>query len=267
MHGKDVRASGSAPGGPDLSAIADNHSNVSASLRMIRAVFFDAGDTLLRPRRPYGDLLTMVGQDLGIDLPSALQDGLARRIEERVTERTQRGQPFTFPAAASQMFWYETYYEYFLSHLPDDQATRLAQGMLGKLSAPSGYVLFEDTIDTLTELRRHGYHVGIISNWEAWLPVLLKASGVARYIDTTVISGICGIEKPDSRIFTLALEEAGLAPDEVVYVGDRPAHDVIPPQHIGIRPVLLDRDDRYPDHSESARINSLSEILTMLQSA
>ena len=50
----------------------------------------------------------------------------------------------------------------------------------------------------------------------------------------TVISGIEGVEKPDSRIYELALERAGVAADESVFVGDNPEFDVIPPSELGM---------------------------------
>lgn len=251
------------PPGADLSAMAASAPDLVPS-GVVRAVFFDAGDTLLRPRRPFDALLQEVGHCLGIDLSPALLDGIARRVDQRVMARTRQGRPFTFPAQASQQFWYETYHGYFRDYLPGHHAVRLAESLLAELSSPGGYVLFDETIDTLARLRRHGYHLGIISNWEAWLPDLLEASGLARYVDTLVISGICQIEKPDPRIFTLALEEAGFMPGEVVYVGDRPAHDVIPVQQVGITPILLDRDNRYPQYDGLQRMTSLDQIHTAL---
>ena len=230
-----------------------------------RAIFFDVGDTLLRPRYSLDHYLTMIGTALGIELPLPVVDGLARRVDERVAERTRQGQPFTFPAEVSQHFWYETYHDHFLNHLPGDQAARLAQALLAELSSPSGYLLFDDTLRVLEELRREGYHLGIISNWEAWLPALLEASGIDRYVDTIIVSGICRIEKPDPRVFSLALDQTGFAPDEVTYIGDRPAHDVIPALQASITPILLDRDNRYPEHAGCPRIRSLEQLPAVLE--
>lgn len=253
------------PPGTEIISTIVNAPESSAQREAIRAVFFDVGDTLLRPRRTFGSLLAEVSRELGISLPPALQNGLAARIEDRIAERTRQRQPFTFPIEVSQQFWYDTYHDYLRDYLSRSHAHQLAESLLAELSGPGGYVLFDDTIDTLVELHRDGYHLGIISNWEAWLPALLKVSGLARYVDTVVISGICRVEKPDPRIFALALAEAGLAPGEVVYVGDRPAHDVIPARQAGITPILLDREGRFSDHTGWPRISSLDQVLAMLR--
>lgn len=54
------------------------------------------------------------------------------------------------------------------------------------------------------------------------------------------------------RIFARALTEGGYRPEEVVYVGDSPAHDVAP--------VLLDRLERYPADAAYRRVSSLREL-------
>jgi putative hydrolase of the HAD superfamily len=238
---------------------------VTSDGKQPRAIFFDVGETLLQPRQPYGDLLTEVSHDLGVDLPAALADGLSTRIDTRVAARTQQMLPFTFPTAESQRFWYETYHGFFLEFLAATDARRLAQGLLQRLSSPAGYALFEETVATLNHLRDEGYRLGIISNWEAWLPTLLTITGIAPFFDHIVISGVCGLEKPDPRIFMLALDEGGYRPDEVVYIGDRPAHDVEPAVKAGIRPILLDRGNCHPLLGLHQRIGSLGELPAALK--
>lgn len=230
-----------------------------------QVIFFDVGETLVRSRLPYGDLLSEIGHELNIDVPAQLLGGLTARIEVRVAARTERRLPITFPAEASQRFWYQTYHDLFLRDLSTTDARRLAQAFLGLLSSPAGYALFDDTVATLERLRTDGYQLGIISNWEAWLPSLLQDVGIAHFFDHVIVSGLCGLEKPDTRIFTLALDKGGYRPEQVVYVGDRPAHDVEPVCAVGMTPILLDRTDRYVYHCARERIGSLSDLSTALE--
>lgn len=225
-----------------------------------KAIFFDVGETLVRPRRPYDELLEEVSHTLGLDLQADLVSGLATRIDRRVADRARQMLPFTFPAEASQQFWFDTYHGFFIGFLSGRDAHRLAQGLLELLSAPAGYMLYEDAIPTLEQLRADGHRLGIISNWEAWLPTLLEEYDLAPFFQHIVISGLCGMEKPDSRIFTRALDEGGYQPAEVVYVGDRPAHDVEPVFTVGMRPILLDRTNRYSEGAPCQRIGSLNEL-------
>jgi FMN phosphatase YigB (HAD superfamily) len=81
-----------------------------------------------------------------------------------------------------------------------------------------------------------------------------------------VISGLEGVEKPDPRIYELALARAGLPADEVAYVGDNPEFDVVPPAALGMFPVLIDRRERHPEH-DGARITDLRSLLETLEAA
>src|SRR2546423_15622480 len=53
-------------------------------------------------------------------------------------------------------------------------------------------------------------------------------------------SSAIGVEKPDPRIFRMALERSGLAPDEAVYIGDIYSIDVVGARAAGMQAVLLD---------------------------
>ena len=93
------------------------------------------------------------------------------------------------------------------------------------------------------------------------------ASGVHDLVETfpvRVISGIEGIEKPDERIYRLALERAGVEAGESVYVGDNPEFDVDPPSVLGMFAVLVDRRGRFPDH-RGARVTDLRDLPALLE--
>jgi FMN phosphatase YigB (HAD superfamily) len=60
--------------------------------------------------------------------------------------------------------------------------------------------------------------------------------------DFGVFSGIEGVEKPDLRIYELALQRANLSnPREVLHIGDSHLKDYLPAKSVGMHAVLLDR--------------------------
>src|SRR5260221_427875 len=61
-----------------------------------------------------------------------------------------------------------------------------------------------------------------------------------------VDAAIVGSVKPDARIFRIALERLGVAPDDAVMIGDLPTADVFGPRALGIRAGLIDPHDIHP---------------------
>lgn len=57
-----------------------------------------------------------------------------------------------------------------------------------------------------------------------------------------MFSGVVGVEKPDPRIYKIALEMAGnVAPEEALHIGDSMRKDYTPARSIGMHALLLDR--------------------------
>jgi putative hydrolase of the HAD superfamily len=97
----------------------------------------------------------------------------------------------------------------------------------------------------LASLRDAGFIVGCVSNADGTVDRLLAGAGLARHLAFIVDSGAVGIEKPDPRIFAIALEKAGVPPADALYVGDVYPVDVVGARRAGIEPVLLDPLGRY----------------------
>ena len=95
-----------------------------------------------------------------------------------------------------------------------------------------------DVLKTLRASRR----LALISNFEhpSHVYVILARFGLVGLFDTIIVSGDVGVEKPDPRIFDLALGRTGLQAREVVYVGDSP-EDVEGALAAGLCPILIRR--------------------------
>ncbi|MDP3773327.1 MAG: HAD family hydrolase, partial [Gemmatimonadales bacterium] len=101
------------------------------------------------------------------------------------------------------------------------------------------------TAEALASLNRLGLVVGCVSNADGTVDRLLERVGLLAHLKFVVDSGKVGIEKPDARIFEIALALAGVPAGEAVYVGDIYPVDVVGARRAGLTPVLLDPLDRY----------------------
>ena len=224
----------------------------------LRAVLFDVGETLVHPAPSFPELFsTVVGAEGQTRSPDAVIEA-SRAVFHRFSEAARDVELWTTSPERSARFW-KSVYERMLRELeiPDDG--HLADVLYATFTDPANYTLFDDVEPTLDELEAAGLVLGIVSNFEAWLEDLLGTLGVRDRFGVRVISGREGVEKPDLRIFELALERLSLRPADAMYVGDNPEFDVAPAAALGMTPVLIDRRDRYPD-TEGTRITDLRQL-------
>ena len=84
-------------------------------------------------------------------------------------------------------------------------------------------------IETVRELRKRGYKVGIISDLIGTIEIdeWLDRDGIRDLFCTVQQSSITMLRKPHPAIYFLALEEAGVRPEESCFVGDNLKRDII----------------------------------------
>ncbi len=101
--------------------------------------------------------------------------------------------------------------------------------------------LFPDAVETIKALKALGLHVGIVTDSDNdYIESHLKALGIYDLFDSITTSEEAGYFKPHPRPFRLALEKAGVKPEEALYVGDNPRKDCVGAKNVGMTSVLLD---------------------------
>ena len=231
---------------------------------MIKIVFFDAGETLVHPHPSFPELfaqiITEAGHPVDADDVGTVQQRLAPHLVD-IAEDTGVDAPSLDPHD-SKKFW-TFLYRRLLEELNVDAGDSLADLLYSRFSDVSSYALFDDVEESLKSVAGAGYRIGLISNFEGWLDEMLVELEVGDVFEVKVISGLVGIEKPDPAIYELALQKAGVDPSLAAHVGDSPGLDVEPASSVGMRPILIDRLDRYPDH-DVTRIRSLRDLPEVL---
>jgi putative hydrolase of the HAD superfamily len=205
----------------------------------IRAVLFDAGNTLL-----WIDHLRMariVSPALGRGGADAVTEAEVRAAEMHARPRLD---PFLRGAARREgADVARRYAEIVVSGLgADPSSARGAAAATALLGAWRSLWVCPpaDASPTLDLLAARGFVVGCVSNSDGTVASLLAAAGLATRLACIVDSGVVGVEKPDPRIFRIAAERLGVAPSACVYVGDFLSLDVEGARGAGMEGVLLD---------------------------
>ncbi len=113
-----------------------------------------------------------------------------------------------------------------------------------------------DAKETIIELHRRGYQLGIIANTitETEIPDWMLSDGVTKYFKTVILSSKVRIRKPDPYIYLIAARVMGVDPAKCAYLGDNPIRDVEGTRAAGYGMMVLIEEPatiaKEPQHSD-----------------
>lgn len=124
--------------------------------------------------------------------------------------------------------------------------------------------VFRDTIPALNEIKRMGYKMAILANWDRNLSSLVGELGLNNYFSSIFSSEDLSVEKPDPEIFTPLLKYLLSRPEEAIYVGNDYEVDIICARGADVEPVLIDRANFWPN-ADCLRFENLIELNKYLE--
>lgn len=116
----------------------------------------------------------------------------------------------------------------------------------------------------LQDLRRLGLRLVVVSNANGRLATVFDRIGLSKYFDCVIDSFLEGVEKPDPRLFQIALSRSGARAERTLHVGDLYHVDVVGARAAGLSAVLYDAAGLYPD-CDCPRVRSLQELVQLLE--
>lgn len=127
--------------------------------------------------------------------------------------------------------------------------------------SPDQTHIFPFAIETLTELKKDGFNLHIITNgFKEVQHRKLKNCGFDAFFDVIVCSEEIGKNKPNPEVFHYAMQKAGAIPSKSVMIGDDFQVDIIGANNAGMKSILFDPEDRYRRRKGDYHIKSLDEI-------
>ena len=208
---------------------------------MLRAVFFDVGNTLLFPHPSVSEVCRQILAEEGHVHDLGAIDALMPLVDAFYEDRYQSDDTFWTDEAETSQVWIGMYSLLCRELGIEDEAERIALRVYDEFGRADRWRAYDDVIPAFRRLRDRGLAIGLISNWDKRLTGLMDGMGIAPLLDTIVSSAEVGLHKPDPRIFELACGRLGVRPDECAHVGDHQYADVLGARAVGMLPILIDR--------------------------
>ena len=227
---------------------------------MIKAVFFDLYQTLVRYEPPREELHSGALKDIGIDIKPEVFSRPLVSADEFINQEFARTS-FSKRSEKDQMEILAQYERIVLREAGIEATEQLILGILGKMrQVETKLVLFDDVVPVLTNLKGRGLKLGLISNIDRDITSLLSELELSLLLQVAVTSQEVGFNKPQPEIFQEALRRVGVQASEAMYVGDQHQIDIGGAEKAGMKGVLLDRGGFFEEVTDCPRIQSLTQV-------
>jgi HAD superfamily hydrolase (TIGR01662 family) len=124
---------------------------------------------------------------------------------------------------------------------------------------------------TLQKLSKQGYRLGMISNAadDENVQTLVDKVNLRPYFELILSSAACGVRKPDSHIFQLALDHFNVSPVHAAMIGDTLEADIFGANQMGIYSIWINKRAEISDDGEliyqpQAIVSSLEQLPALL---
>jgi len=226
----------------------------------IQTVFLDAGGVLVNPNwSRVSETLARHGVDAAAAVLAAAEPHAKKRLDTGATIQATNDQ---------QRGW--TYFNLVLEAagvpLSDATAAALAELHIYHQEFNLWESVPDEVLPSLAALRARGFQLVVLSNANGTLHRAFDRLGLTSAFDVIFDSHREGVEKPDPRLFHIALDRAGARADQTLHVGDLYHVDVVGARAAGITPALLDVAGLYPE-CDCLRVGSLPELVVALAAA
>lgn len=208
---------------------------------MIKAVFFDVGNTLLYPHPSVSHVVFEILAEEGHEIALSAIEDLMPLVDEFYEDRYRSDDTFWTNEAETSAVWVGMYSLLCRQLGLHADAERLALRVYDEFGHASRWRVYPDVAPAFDRLVARGLRIGLISNWDRRLSGIIEGLGLSESLSTIVSSADVGLHKPDPRIFELACARLGVSPAHAAHVGDHHYADILGAKAVGMKPVLIDR--------------------------
>ena len=208
----------------------------------LRAVLFDVDFTLCRPGPELSaDRYARIAARHGITLDTGSYDDAREAAVLNLKRHPE--------LLHDESIWHRFTEDIFIGMGgPEALASECATEIEAGWGVSENFELFEDVLPVLNELRRAELRIAVVSNGIRDLHAFVAHHRLD--VDAIVDSRSHGRVKPHPTIFQAALAALAVAPGDAVMVGDSLEEDIDGARALGMRAILLDREQRHPEVDE-----------------
>ncbi|MBA2744559.1 MAG: HAD-IA family hydrolase [Chthoniobacterales bacterium] len=207
---------------------------------MLKAIFFDGAGTLFHLPKGVGYHYALVARRMGLQLDAVALDGAFARVWSQMPAR-----PATrVPREDDDKGWWAELFDRVIEEVApqtqDLDRDAFFEAAYSHFAEAGVWELYPEALEVVETLHSQ-FQLGVVSNFDGRLRMVLEHLGISKYFRHVVISSEVGADKPHPFIFERAAELSGVSPNEAMHVGDDPVRDWKGAANAGLAVFQLDR--------------------------
>ncbi|KAJ2157569.1 Haloacid dehalogenase-like hydrolase domain-containing protein 3 [Coemansia sp. RSA 552] len=215
-------------------------------LRNIRLVTFDLFDTLYTPRESVEKTYTapLLRHGIKVKLQS-VGEGLSLAMKYMCLRYPNYG----YGVMSSRDWWRQVIDRTWAhigvppTYLGNNHLLAERESLIDYFNTSEGYRMYQEVPRVLKYLTRRGIKIGVVSNMDEAGERVLYHLGIRPYFDFVLQSVTAGIQKPDPRIFDMALSAVNVPAFDALHVGDNEVMDYDAARNAGMEARIVCRTD------------------------
>jgi putative hydrolase of the HAD superfamily len=213
---------------------------------MTKVIFLDAAGTLFDVRGSVGEVYGQLAQSFGVTVKS-------EELNAAFFQSFASASPMAFPgieavkipqlefewwqAVAAKAFQIAGVFNF--SDFPQFFAELYAH-----FATAEPWFVYPDVLPALNRWQQQGIELAVVSNFDSRIYAVLKTLNLAEYFTSVTISTEVGAAKPDSQIFTAALQKHNGIAEDVLHIGDSFKADYCGAKAAGLKAIWLNREQK-----------------------
>jgi putative hydrolase of the HAD superfamily len=209
-----------------------------------KVIFLDAVGTLFGVKGSVGEIYGEIARDFGVEVPASVLDAAFYKSFEQSS-------PMAFPGVElaqivpREFEWWKaiarlTFQAAGAIDKFNDFETFFIQ-LYTHFATADPWNVYSDVRPVLEHWHSCGIKLGVLSNFDSRLYLVLKALDLAEFFTSITISTEVGAAKPEPEIFIKGLEKHECPPQEAWHIGDSFHADYQAANAVGIRGIWLKR--------------------------
>ncbi|RMG41128.1 MAG: HAD-IIIA family hydrolase [Candidatus Dadabacteria bacterium] len=236
------------------------------ALKSIKAIFFDADDTLFSVYPSVGDIYSSCASEFGLKISAELINRSVLDVWQQFRDSFQR-RNYNYKTTEEQekKLWYQFIEMVFKACSEEKLPAGLSDRIYEAFSDPASRRLKAGVKELLEELQNK-YLLGVLSNNDRRIESVIEGLGIRQHFTWVYPAFVTGYKKPSPEVYRWIEKKHGFRSDQLLHIGDSFENDYQAALNAGWHAIWLSNGNNVGQGAEVLAAGTIKDLTKILSS-